>query len=151
MWRLFKASVFIEIKSSSSLSDTSEFEAATKSSTMKHAVHTLRKKPVQNEVNFSPFPWSFRIGRRKRVQWFDPLTQISSEKIKLQLSDTFDIVTTLELAPPTKKLMLLKERGSVEGLLRSPSRAYCSKTLIKVILQVYLLYHWPARLILTES
>ena len=51
--------------------------------------------------------------RRKRRLVVDELKGISSETMKLQLSDTSDIVTTLDLAPPTKKLMHWKETGLI--------------------------------------
>ncbi len=36
----------------------------------------------------------------------DEVKAISGEEIKAQLSDTSDIVTTLDLAPPTKRFLL---------------------------------------------
>jgi cohesin complex subunit SCC1 len=42
--------------------------------------------------------------------------------MKLQLSDTSDIISTLDLAPPTKKLMHWKETGGVEKLFSLPAR-----------------------------
>ena len=38
--------------------------------------------------------------------------------MKVQYSDTQDIITTLDLAPPTKKLMQWKETGALEKLFR---------------------------------
>ena len=52
--------------------------------------------------------------------------------MKLQLSDTSDIITTLDLAPPTKKLMHWKETGGVEKLFALPGRSLTSKKLARV-------------------
>lgn len=52
--------------------------------------------------------------------------------MKNQLSDTSDIVTTLDLAPPTKRLMHWKETGGVEKLFALPARAIPARALSKV-------------------
>lgn len=52
--------------------------------------------------------------------------------MKNQLSDTSDIVTTLDLAPPTKRLMHWKETGGVEKLFALPARAIPARFLNKV-------------------
>ena len=57
---------------------------------------------------------------------------IASETMKLQLSDTSDIITTLDLAPPTKKLMHWKETGGVEKLFALPGRTLTSKKVAMV-------------------
>ena len=44
--------------------------------------------------------------KRKRKLIVDEVKAISGEEMKGQLSDTGDIVTTLDLAPPTKRLIL---------------------------------------------
>lgn len=51
--------------------------------------------------------------------------------MKAQLSDTSDIVTTLDLAPPTKRLMHWKETGGVEKLFALPARAIPARVLFK--------------------
>ncbi|KAK7461559.1 hypothetical protein BaRGS_00038705 [Batillaria attramentaria] len=66
-------------------------------------------------------------GKRKRKLIVDEQKGIPSETMKLQLSDTTDIVTTLDLAPPTKKLMHWKETGGVEKLFALPGRPIVSK------------------------
>ncbi len=40
--------------------------------------------------------------------------------MKSQLSDTYDILIPLDLAPPTKKLMIMKEVGATEKLFAFP-------------------------------
>ena len=51
--------------------------------------------------------------------------------MKAQLSDTGDIVTTLDLAPPTKRLMHWKETGGVEKLFSLPGRPLNSQEIFK--------------------
>lgn len=70
--------------------------------------------------------------KRKRKLIVDEQKGFPSETMKLQLSDTSDIITTLDLAPPTKKLMHWKETGGVEKLFALPGRAIISKTASKV-------------------
>merc|ERR1719334_1468100 len=60
--------------------------------------------------------------KRKRKLIVDEVKAISGEEMKGQLSDTCDIVTTLDLAPPTKRLMHWKETGGVEKLFALPGR-----------------------------
>ena len=73
-----------------------------------------------------------RKAKRKRKLIVDDHKGIPSETMKMQLSDTSDIVTTLDLAPPTKKLMHWKETGGVEKLFALPGRAILSKRINKV-------------------
>lgn len=62
-----------------------------------------------------------RLPNRKRKLIIDEVKNISGEEMKAQLSDTSDIVTTLDLAPPTKRLMHWKETGGVEKLFSLPA------------------------------
>lgn len=52
--------------------------------------------------------------------------------MKAQLSDTSDIVTTLDLAPPTRRLMHWKETGGVEKLFALPGRPIPARSLFRV-------------------
>lgn len=70
--------------------------------------------------------------KRKRKLIVDEVKNISGEEMKAQLSDTSDIVTTLDLAPPTKRLMHWKESGGVEKLFALPSRHLPARALFKV-------------------
>jgi len=65
--------------------------------------------------------------KRKRKLIVDEVKAISGEEMKGQLSDTGDIVTTLDLAPPTKRLMHWKETGGVERLFALPGRLLQSR------------------------
>ena len=62
---------------------------------------------------------SFEIGEltnRKRKLIVDEVNIISREELKAQVADTKDLLITLDLAPPTKKLMHCKEIGGIETL-----------------------------------
>lgn len=61
-------------------------------------------------------------AKRKRKLIVDEVKNISGEEMKNQLANTADIVTTLDLAPPTKRLMSWKETGGVEKLFGLPAR-----------------------------
>ena len=74
-----------------------------------------------------------RKAKRKRKLIVDEQKGIASETMKMQLSDTSEIVTTLDLAPPTKKLMHWKETGGVEKLFALPGRPIVSKRMNKVV------------------
>lgn len=69
--------------------------------------------------------------KRKRKLIVDEVKNISGEEMKNQLSDTSDIVTTLDLAPPTKRLMHWKETGGVEKLFALPARSIPARSLFK--------------------
>ncbi|XP_049780758.1 double-strand-break repair protein rad21 homolog [Schistocerca cancellata] len=73
----------------------------------------------------------FTKTKRKRKLIVDEIKNISGEEMKAQLSDTSDIVTTLDLAPPTKRLMHWKETGGVEKLFALPGRPIPARVLFK--------------------
>lgn len=73
----------------------------------------------------------FTKTKRKRKLIVDEVKNISGEEMKNQLSDTSDIVTTLDLAPPTKRLMHWKETGGVEKLFALPARPIPARALFK--------------------
>ncbi|XP_054265906.1 double-strand-break repair protein rad21 homolog [Macrosteles quadrilineatus] len=73
----------------------------------------------------------FTKTKRKRKLIVDEVKNISGEEMKAQLSDTSDIVTTLDLAPPTKRLMHWKETGGVEKLFALPGRNIPARALFK--------------------
>ncbi|XP_017048863.1 double-strand-break repair protein rad21-like protein 1 isoform X1 [Drosophila ficusphila] len=68
-------------------------------------------------------------AKRKRKLIIDEIKNISGEEMKAQLADTSDILTTLDLAPPTKRLMYWKETGGVEKLFSLPSRCIPARSL----------------------
>lgn len=91
-------------------------------------------------------PWIFNNGeiifllslvketkaKRKRKLIVDSVKELDSKTIRAQLSDYSDIVTTLDLAPPTKKLMMWKETGGVEKLFSLPAQPLWNARLLKV-------------------
>ncbi|ETN62488.1 DNA repair protein Rad21 [Anopheles darlingi] len=70
-------------------------------------------------------------SKRKRKLIVDEVKNISGEEMKSQLANTSDIVTTLDLAPPTKRLMYWKETGGVEKLFALPARDIPARCLFK--------------------
>nr|XP_046194656.1 double-strand-break repair protein rad21 homolog A-like [Oncorhynchus gorbuscha] len=71
-------------------------------------------------------------AKRKRKLIVDNLKELDSKSIRAQLSDYSDIVTTLDLAPPTKKLMMWKETGGVEKLFSLPAQPLWNGKLLKM-------------------
>ena len=71
-------------------------------------------------------------SKRRRKLLIDEVKEIDSNTMKNQLSDTSAIVAPNELAPPTRRLMLLKETGCLEKLFSSTSRPLFPKMLHKV-------------------
>ncbi|XP_041758921.1 double-strand-break repair protein rad21 homolog A-like [Coregonus clupeaformis] len=71
-------------------------------------------------------------AKRKRKLIVDNLKELDSKTIRAQLSDYSDIVTTLDLAPPTKKLMMWKETGGVEKLFSLPAQPLWNGRLLKM-------------------
>ena len=69
--------------------------------------------------------------KRKRKLIVDEVKAISGEGMKAQLSDSADIVTTLDIAPPTKRLMHWKETGGVEELFSLPGRTLGARHIFK--------------------
>ena len=62
---------------------------------------------------------SFEIGEltnRKRKLIVDEVNIISKEELKAQVSDTKDLLISLDLTPPNKKLMQRTEIGGIETL-----------------------------------
>lgn len=86
--------------------------------------------------NTEPFLFVFLVketkAKRKRKLIVDSVKELDSKTIRAQLSDYSDIVTTLDLAPPTKKLMMWKETGGVEKLFSLPAQPLWNARLLKV-------------------
>ncbi|KAM4032422.1 double-strand-break repair protein rad21-like protein 1 isoform 3-T6 [Anomaloglossus baeobatrachus] len=74
-------------------------------------------------------------SKRKRKLMVDDLKEIPSIRMQEQLRDTSDIVTTLEIAPPTRQLMELKEKGSVQWLLSHPCQPIINADLLPLFSQ----------------
>ncbi|XP_074148950.1 double-strand-break repair protein rad21-like protein 1 isoform X2 [Sminthopsis crassicaudata] len=63
-----------------------------------------------------------RKSKRKKKLLIDPVKEISSKTMHKQLSNFMDTLTVLELAPPTRRLMMWKETGGVDTLLSSATQ-----------------------------
>ena len=70
--------------------------------------------------------------KRRRKLIIDDVKEIDSATMKSQLSDTGAILGSLEMAPPTRKLMQWKENGGVDRLFVMTSRPLYSKALQKL-------------------
>ncbi|XP_048353898.1 double-strand-break repair protein rad21-like protein 1 [Sphaerodactylus townsendi] len=64
-----------------------------------------------------------RKQRAKRKLLVDPVKELSKSTMQKQLLSYKDTLTTLDLAPPTRKLMILQELGSVDKLMTRPTQA----------------------------
>ncbi|XP_072487802.1 double-strand-break repair protein rad21-like protein 1 isoform X3 [Notamacropus eugenii] len=62
-----------------------------------------------------------RKSKRKKLL-IDPVKEISSITMHKQLSNFMDTLTVLELAPPTRRLMMWKETGGVDTLLSNATQ-----------------------------
>ncbi|XP_042835660.1 double-strand-break repair protein rad21-like protein 1 isoform X1 [Panthera tigris] len=59
---------------------------------------------------------------KKRKLLIDPVKEISSKIMHKQLTSFTDTLMVLELAPPTRRLMMWKKKGGVDILLSSPAQ-----------------------------
>ncbi|XP_058463588.1 double-strand-break repair protein rad21 homolog A isoform X2 [Malaya genurostris] len=100
-----------------------------------HAEQTTLLQNEEESFALAPVDASALKGvtksKRKRKLIVDEVKNISGEEMKSQLANTSDIVTTLDLAPPTKRLMYWKETGGVEKLFALPSRDIPARCLFK--------------------
>lgn len=60
-----------------------------------------------------------RQRRRRKLVW-DEATVISGEDMKNNFADFTDTLVELELAPPTKRLMRIKETGQLDRIFNRP-------------------------------
>ncbi|KAH0619296.1 hypothetical protein JD844_019257 [Phrynosoma platyrhinos] len=68
-------------------------------------------------------------GKRKRKLLVDAVKEISRSTMENQLMYYKDTITTLDIAPPTRKLMVLQELGSVDKLLDRPAQLLINEDL----------------------
>lgn len=73
-----------------------------------------------------------KTRRKIRKLIIDDVKEIDSASMKTQLSDTSNILGQLELAPPTRRLMQLKETSGVDKMFSLTSRPLHNKTLLKL-------------------
>ena len=92
--------------------------------------------PAPASMVLDPLEGSVSFERRKKKRRklgiiIDDVKTLSGEEMKAQLSDTSDIVTSLDLAPPSKKLMYWKKTAGSEKLFALPERPIASKVLLE--------------------
>uniref|UniRef100_A0A2K5YDZ0 Rad21/Rec8-like protein N-terminal domain-containing protein n=1 Tax=Mandrillus leucophaeus TaxID=9568 RepID=A0A2K5YDZ0_MANLE len=105
---------------------------------------TDQTTPVPNEEEtFALEPIDVTIketkAERKRKLIVDSAKDLDSKTIRAQLSDYSDTVTALDVAPPTKKLMMWKETGGVEKLFYLPAQPLWNNTLQKLFTRCFTL------------
>lgn len=98
------------------------------------AEHIFRKPGTQESMVLEPLEGPGFERRRKRRKKLgiiiDEVKTLSGEEMKAQLSNASDIITTLDLAPPSKKLMHWKKTGGSEKLFALSERQILSKLLL---------------------
>jgi len=62
--------------------------------------------------------------KRKRRLVVDNVKAFSADYMKNQMIDPSDLVLPLDLAPPTKRLILMKETGTSDKLFILPGRQF---------------------------
>ncbi|VDN26142.1 unnamed protein product [Cylicostephanus goldi] len=76
--------------------------------------------------------------RKKRQLIVDEHKSISVDEMKANMADFSDTLQTLDLAPPTRRLMLLKESSLVEKLLQLPGCPSLRATPLVMLYQSHL-------------
>uniref|UniRef100_A0ABM5G529 Double-strand-break repair protein rad21-like protein 1 n=1 Tax=Pogona vitticeps TaxID=103695 RepID=A0ABM5G529_9SAUR len=74
-------------------------------------------------------------SKRKRRLLVDIEKEISRSAMENQFMDYKDTLTTLDIAPPTKRLMILKELGSMDKLLSTPTQPLINEDLKKLFVR----------------
>ncbi|XP_062977248.1 double-strand-break repair protein rad21-like protein 1 [Elgaria multicarinata webbii] len=74
-------------------------------------------EPIDNTVHIKK-----QRGKRKRKLLVDAVKELSRTTMQKQLINYNDTLTTLDIAPPTRKLMTLHELGGVDTLLNNPAQ-----------------------------
>lgn len=99
---------------------------------MKMRNSTLEKNRVRSAVFFFSANSQKKKGKRKRCLIVDQAKELSNDSLRGQISDFSDLVVTVDLAPPTRQLMLWKESGGADKLFAQP----CSTVLAPQINEV---------------
>lgn len=72
---------------------------------------------------------------RKRKLIVDEAKQLTNDAIKKQLMDYSDLMAPLDLAPPTRELMMWKESGGADKLLSQPCSSLISPDINELFVQ----------------
>lgn len=75
---------------------------------------------------------------KKRKLLIDPIKEISSKIMHRQLTSFTDTLMVLELAPPTQRLMMWKQRGGADTLLSTAAQDLTHAELKMVIVSILL-------------
>lgn len=75
---------------------------------------------------------------KKRKLLIDPVKEISSKIMHRQLTSFTDTLMVLELAPPTQRLMMWKQRGGADTLLSTAAQDLTHAELKMVIVSILL-------------
>lgn len=62
----------------------------------------------------------------------DEVKNLSIKEMESQMSDTTDIVTKIDLAPPTKRFVHWNETGRAKTLFGLPGRPILAQSLVRV-------------------
>ncbi|XP_033009713.1 double-strand-break repair protein rad21-like protein 1 [Lacerta agilis] len=71
-------------------------------------------------------------GKKKRKLLVDYVNQLSRKTMQNQLTDYEDTLTELDIAPPTRRLMILQDLGSADKLLGRPTQTTINEDLQKL-------------------
>jgi len=91
----------------------------------------------------SIYSYESKIGRpkKRRKLVVDEQKNITGDEMKSNMADFNDVVQTLDLAPPTKKLMKLKESGAADKLFAMPGCSFLQDHLMIRLYQSHLIPH----------
>ncbi|XP_048191278.1 double-strand-break repair protein rad21-like protein 1 [Perognathus longimembris pacificus] len=95
----------------------------------------LEDMPLEETLPLTPESHQGTSGKRmrkKRRLLIDPVKELSNKSICEQLSSFEDTLKPLEFLPPTRNLMMLKERDKVSTLLSTPFQHLDSDQLNKL-------------------
>ncbi|XP_073326993.1 double-strand-break repair protein rad21-like protein 1 [Pagrus major] len=84
-------------------------------------------------VAITPTSEEKKRGNRKRKLVVDRIKELKNEFIRAQLSDYSDLITPLDMSPPTVQLMQWKESGGVDTLFAQP----CSTVIAAEIKELF--------------
>nr|XP_034977946.1 double-strand-break repair protein rad21-like protein 1 [Zootoca vivipara] len=71
-------------------------------------------------------------GKKRRKLLVDYVNQLSRKTMQNQLMDYEDTLTALDIAPPTRRLMILQDLGSADKLLGRPTQTTINEDLQKL-------------------
>lgn len=73
-------------------------------------------------------------SRKRRRLLIDDVKNIGGDEMKANMADFSDIIQPLDLAPPTKKLLRIRETGTADKLYSSPG---CHAIVDPVLIRIY--------------